>query len=411
MDDVSYRVLELDVEAPPPPVDFRDGEAGVALILRWKQRLVGFLLQERGGRSRIEAEELARLIAQEAAAQVLQARLREELGPAPCRTPMPSISVAICTRNRPEHLRRCLASLGTLDPAPEALTAGFEILVIDNAPPDDATRRVAEGFPGIRYVLEPKPGLNFARNRALREAHGEILAFVDDDVVVDRGWLGGLHAAWSENPDARGFTGLVLPYALSTRAQILFEQRGGFRRGFDRIRYRQARLDNALFPCGAGIFGAGANMAFDRATLLSIGGFDEALDTGPPLPGGGDLDIFYRVARTGHSFIYEPQFAVFHEHRRDLAGLQRQYWTWGLAHAAFVMKSYAADPPYRARFRRLMAWWFKDQLRHLARSLLGRRNALPPRMVAVELLGGVAGLFGEYGRSLRRIERIRKAHP
>lgn len=411
MDDVSYRMLELDVEAPPPSIEFRDGEAGIALILRRKRRLVGFLLQERGSRSRIGAEEIARLISREAAARVLQDRLREELGPAPSRTPMPPVSVAICTRNRPEQLRRCLDSLRALDPPPETLAAGFEILVIDNAPPDDATRRIVEGFPGIRYVLEPKPGLNFARNRALREARGDILAFVDDDVVVDRGWLGGLHAAWSENPDARGFTGLVLPYALSSRAQILFEQRGGFRRGFDRIRYRQARLDDALFPCGAGIFGAGANMAFDRATLLAIGGFDEALDTGPPLPGGGDLDIFYRVARTGHSFIYEPQFAVFHEHRRDLAGLQRQYWTWGLAHAAFVMKSYAADPPYRPRFRRLLAWWFKDQLRHLARSLLGRRNALPPRMVVVELLGGVVGLFGEYGRSLQRIERIRKAHP
>lgn len=412
MDDMCYRILEFDVEAPPQPIEFRNGEAGIALILRRRGRLVGFLLEARGGRSRIEAGELAGMIAREAADRVLEDRLREELGPVPQRGPMPPVSVAICTRNRPESLRRCLASLHALDPSPEELAAGFEILVVDNAPPDDGTRRAVEAFPGVRYVLEPKPGLNFARNRALHEARGEILAFVDDDVVVDRGWLGGLHRAWSENPDARGFTGLILPYALSTEAQILFERRGGFRRGLDRIRYRQARLDNALFPCSAGIFGAGANMAFDRATLLAIGGFDDALDAVPPQSGGGDLDIFYRVARAGHTMIYEPQFAVFHEHRRDLVGLRRQYWVWGVGHMAFVTKSYAADPPYRARFRRLIAWWFRYELRRMARSLLGRPDAMPVPMVAVELLGGVVGLFGAaYGRSVRRVDRIRKAHP
>ncbi|WP_270934407.1 glycosyltransferase family 2 protein, partial [Falsiroseomonas oryzae] len=323
---------------------------------------------------------------------------------------MPPVSVAVCTRDRPDQLRRCLASLAALDPPPAALAAAFEVLVVDNAPPDDRTRRVAEASSGVRYLLEPKPGLDFARNRALHAAAGEILAFVDDDVVVDRGWLAGLHEAWSENPDARGFTGLVLPLELSTEAQIIFERRGGFGRGLDKRRWRRERQDNPLFPCGAGSFGAGANMAFDRATLLELGGFDEALDTGAPLPGGGDLDMFYRVARAGHTMAYEPQFAVFHEHRRDLRALRWQYWTWGLAHMAFVAKSHAADPAYRPRLRRLVAWWFASQFRQLLRSLRGRHVA-PPGMIVVELLGGMVGLFGEYSRSARRVERIRRAQP
>jgi GT2 family glycosyltransferase len=405
-----YRILELDLEKPFPAVAFEGGEAGVALVMRRRARLVGFAMRPREGRDRLEAEEVGRLAAREAAERCLAERLREErASPAP-QPRMPSVTVAICTRNRPESLTRCLASLVALDPAPADLTEGFEILVVDNAPPHDRTRRAVEAVPGIRYAMEPRPGLNFGRNRALREARGSILAFVDDDVVVDRGWLGGLHEAWSENPDARGFTGLVLPYALETEAQILFELRGGFRRGLDKIRYRGRRQDNQLFPCGAGVFGAGANMAFDRAALIEIGGFDDALDTGQPLPGGGDLDIFYRIARTGYPFIYEPQFAVFHEHRKDLPGLRRQYWTWGLAHMAFVMKSLAADAPYRTRFRLLILWWFRDQLQQLARSLLGR-HVLPPGMVAAELWGGVVGLFGEYDRSQRRVQRIREAHP
>ena len=73
------------------------------------------------------------------------------------------------------------------------------------------------------------------------------------------------------------------------------------------------------------------------------------------------------------------------------------------------MKSHATDPAYRGKMRRLISWWFRDQWRRLLRSIAGR-DALPPDMVLAELLGGVAGLFGEYGRSVRRVERIRKAH-
>ena len=404
-----FRIVELEVEGRPDAIALSEGEGGIVLVLRRRGRLVGFVLEAARGRGRIEAEQLSKLIAREAAQRVVAERLRESLPRAAADERMPAVSVAICTRNRPDRLRRCLASLAALDPSPEVLTRAFEILVVDNAPPDDATQQVVEASPGVRYLREPKPGLDFARNLALREARGEIIAYVDDDVVVDRGWLAGLREAWSENPDARGFTGLVMPLELETRAQVIFEQRGGFGRGVDNRRWRRERQDNTLFPCGAGSFGAGANMAFHRATLLELGGFDEALDTGAPLPGGGDLDIFYRVARAGHTMAYEPQFAVFHEHRRDMKSLRRQYWTWGLAHMAFVMKSHATDPAYRGKMRRLISWWFRDQWRRLLRSIAGR-DGLPPDMVLAELLGGVAGLFGEYGRSVRRVERIRKAH-
>ena len=260
----------------------------------------------------------------------------------------------------------------------------------------------------VRYVCEPKPGLDFARNRALVEATGEILAYLDDDVVVDRCWLNGLVEAWSENPDAAAFTGLVLPYELATEAQIMFEKRGGFRRGFTKLRYYgQYWSGNPLYPCGAGIFGAGCNMAFRRAILLRLGGFDEALDTGASLPGGGDLDIFYRVIRANYPLVYEPKYLVFHQHRRDLARLRRQYWSWGVGFMAFVVKSYQQDPSQRQKFRRLILWWFQDESKQFARSLI-RNHPLPSGMILAELWGGVIGLSGEYHRSSRRIAQIKK---
>ena len=351
---------------------------------------------------------MARRIVKNARTELLRESIREELLPPANTTRFPMVTVIICTRDRPDKLARCLKSVVALDAATSGCPPAFEILVVDNAPTDGATREAVNAMSRVQYVCEPRPGLNFARNRAMREASGEILAYLDDDVVVDGGWLTSLLAAWADNQDAAAFTGLVLPLQLSTRAQILFECRGGFRRGFRRIRYQGQDLPgNPLYPCGAGIFGTGANMAFRRDVLLRIGGFDEALDTGPPLPGGGDLDIFYRMVRAGYPLVYDPGYLVFHEHRRDMDALGRQYRSWGLGLMAFISKSCRTDHPRRSRFRRLIRWWFLDQLRQLLGSIRGR-HAVPAGMLLAEILGGIVGLCGEYGRSLRRTGRIRR---
>jgi GT2 family glycosyltransferase len=233
------------------------------------------------------------------------------------------------------------------------------------------------------------------------------VAYIDDDAVVDGGWLEGFDEAWRENPDAGAITGLVLPFELATEAQVLFEQRGGFRRGFDKRRFHGRRMPEfGWYPHGSGNFGAGCNMVFRRDVLLRIGGFDEALDTGPPLPGGGDLDIFYRVARSGEPIVYEPRLLVFHQHRRDYAGLRRQYWSWGTGFMAFVTKHFALERGERRRWVMLIRWWIGYQLRRLSRSLVGRGDQ-PSDLVAAELLGGLIGLCGVYPRSQRRSARIR----
>jgi glycosyltransferase involved in cell wall biosynthesis len=398
-----YSIIDIEVTQPLPTISLSESDTGIALILRRKDKPIGFLMQALPAKSVLTPEDLAQLIAKEAGTKLLQESIRDELITTASLAHFPSLTVAICTKDRPENLARCLQSLLNL----QTPDLKLEILVIDNAPSDERTKELVKSLQSVRYVREPKPGLDFARNRALDSATGELLAFLDDDVVVDRKWLEGLMEAWAENPDAAAFTGLVLPYELATDAQILFEQRGGFRRGFEKIRYGQVLPGNPLHPCGAGIFGAGCNMAFRRELLLKIGGFDDALDTGAPLPGGGDLDIFYRVIRAGYSLVYEPKYLVFHQHRREYEKLRRQYWTWGLGFMAFVVKSYQSDPPQRSQLRRLIRWWVKDQLQQLKHSLMGR-HVLPPTMILAELWGGIVGFFGEYSRSLRRVEQIRR---
>lgn len=404
-----YTITEVEVTQPLPTLSVAESDTGIAVIVRRKDKPIGFLMQALPAKSAIAPKQLAELIAKEVGTKLLQESIREELVPPTIKTEFPSLTVAICTKDRPDNLARCLKSLLKLQQPEKEGSPRFEILVVDNAPTDEQTFTLVASLLNVNYVREPKPGLDFARNRAINSATGELLAFIDDDVVVDRNWLDGLMEAWAENPDAAAFTGLVLPYELATEAQILFEQGGGFRRGFEKIRYGQILPSNPLYPCGAGIFGAGCNMAFRREILLKLGGFDEALDTGAPLPGGGDLDIFYRVIRAGYPLIYEPQYLVFHQHRREKEKLRRQYWSWGLGFMAFVVKSYQSDPPQRSQLRRLVWWWFKYQLRQLKARLKGR-HPLPVPMLLSELWGGVVGLLGEYPRSLRRIERIRRQY-
>jgi GT2 family glycosyltransferase len=214
-------------------------------------------------------------------------------------------TVAVCTRERPDDLRRTLGALMSLS------SRGHELLVIDNAPVTDATRSIVGEFPAARYALEPRRGLNAARNRALREASGDVVAFTDDDAAPEPGWL---EALLRNLQDRRivCVTGLTLPLELDTEAQEQFEQHCSFARGFRR-RVFDGISDN---PLHAGPVGAGANMAVRRDIVFDLGGFDERLDAGTPTRSGGDHEMFVRMLTKGYQIAYDPTAVSWHRHRR-----------------------------------------------------------------------------------------------
>ncbi len=401
-----YRILEIDVTEPLPPVAIPEGDTGVAILLRRKDRPIAFSMQALPGKSVLTPGDLEQVILREVKPHLLEGNLSEENGYAAPPERSPSLTVAICSKDNPLDLARCLECLMALRAGEDG--KDFEILVVDNAPSDGRTRELATSLPPVKYVMEPKPGLNFARNLALKEAMGEMIAFIDDDVTVDRYWLSALRRAIARYPDAAAFTGLVLPSELETEAQILFERAGGFEKSFETIRYGQTLPGNPFYPCVGGKLGTGCNMAFLRKVALDLGGFDEALDTGPPLPGGGDSDMLYRIIRAGYPLIYEPRFMVFHRHRRGYDQLRRQYCrSWGQGLMAFVVKTYGSDVTQRPKLRRLLLWWFGYKLHGLSESLRGK-HVLPPGLLLAELWGGIIGLSGAYPRSVKRAERIRK---
>lgn len=305
-------------------------------------------------------------------------------------TPPPVVTVAVCTRDRTDNLALCLDSLTHLR------YPHLDVLVVDNAPSSEATQTlVASRFPKFRYVHEPRPGLDWARNRAIRESTGDLIAFTDDDVVVDSAWVTELVRAFAENDNVMAVTGLVVPYELETDAQILFEDYGGFGKGFERIWYQtDLRTDaNIARVHGmAGKFGTGANMAFRRTLFEQIGLFDPALDVGTVTNGGGDIEMFFRIIKEGHTLLYEPSAIVRHRHRRDYASLRRQIVNNGIGFTAYMVRSALYYPNERFAFLRLAWSWIRYwHGRRIIASFRGKES-FPRDLIMGEFWGSLIGL-------------------
>jgi GT2 family glycosyltransferase len=253
------------------------------------------------------------------------------------------ISVVVCTRDRPETLRRVLRTLQQVE------YGAFEVLVVDNAPSTNATRECVEEFaatdPRFHYVVEARAGLSRARNAGLVAALHDWVAFTDDDVIVDPWWLRGVVRGIRRSTEVGCVTGFVPPASLIDPAQRYFDERSFWTGSLAPRVYdlHKRRGDDALYPYSAGIFGAGANFAVDRRFVERIGGFDPALGVGSPTNGGEDLDMFLRVIVAGRAIAYESSAVIWHIHRSDSVTLVRQIYCYGLGLTAYLTK-HLLDP-------------------------------------------------------------------
>jgi GT2 family glycosyltransferase len=248
------------------------------------------------------------------------------------------ISAVVCTRGRPDMLSHCIAALRQIS------YRDCEVIILDNAPPDDAAQRAFSHLvgddPRFRYVVEPRRGLARARNHALNVARGEIIAFTDDDVQVDPLWLEGVLRGFRRARGVGAVTGMVASASLLTQAEQYFDARVWWSSSCVPRVYWESRGpdDPMIHPYGAGRFGTGANMAFRRDLMLALGGFDEAFGAGSITGGSEDLDAFVRVLRSGYGLSYEPSALVWHEHRSGDEALRQQMYEYGKALSAYITK-------------------------------------------------------------------------
>ena len=388
------KLICVDLETPLPAIP-ACGVGQQWVLVRLHGHPMGMVLPPQRG---CAPAELARLIREQHGSAIATHLAGDSFVDVPSLTPecprraiadYPSVTVAVCTRDRAEQLGECLAALAAIDYPARLL----DILIVDNAPSDDATRDLVADYPSMRYVREPRPGLDWARNCAVREARGDIVAYTDDDVSVDPGWVRAIATAFAEEPHAMCVTGLVLPDEIDTRAQLLFEAYGGFGRGFQRSVYKVAPgQSTARLYGGTGRFGTGANMAFRRRFFEQEGMFDPALDVGTPANGGGDLEMFFRVLKSGHALVYEPAAMVRHRHRRDYAALRKQIANNGIGFYAYLVRTAQAHPEERAAIVRLGLWWlWWWNARRLLRALV-RPRAFPIDLILAEFKGSFVGL-------------------
>lgn len=214
------------------------------------------------------------------------------------------ISVVICTYNRAAYLRKALQGLveQTL-PRSE-----YEVLVVDNAPADD-TWTVVKEFAArapVRYLGEPALGANRARNTGWRNAAGYFVAFQDDDVIAAPRWLENiLYAFDTVQPRPGCIGGKVEPIWEAPRPDWLS----------DELALSLALLDlspKPLFLDGRQLM-VSANLAFPRAVLEELGGFEVFLGRrGGNLLSMDENLLQKRLLVRGLTCYYDPAVAVRH---------------------------------------------------------------------------------------------------
>jgi glycosyltransferase involved in cell wall biosynthesis len=357
-------IRDVELSQSLPQIEDLNGYSRAMLVFRWRGRVVGRVFTPVVN-GRLDAVVLGQLAVDGAGVELTRRWLDEhvdydERAVDGARTL--TATVAVCTRERPDDLQHTLEAI--VAAAPMA-----DLLVIDNAPASDATRRTVERFNQVRYVHEPRRGLNAARNRALREARGDVVAFTDDDAAPERGWLEALLANFGD-PRVLCVTGLTLPRELETEAQEQFERYCPFGRGFRRRVFDGVRHN----PLAVGPVGAGANMALRRSVIARVGEFDELLDGGTPTRSGGDHEMFARILAGGFRIVYDPAAVSWHRHRRTEPELLETVRGYGVGVYA-MWTGLLWERRELGVLKLAWSWLVHDQLPAVIRSIGARRDA------------------------------------
>ena len=226
----------------------------------------------------------------------------------------PLVSLIVASRNRANDLRRCLASIECA----AAHADNCEIIVVDNGSVDETPAVIRQFCRGdrmpFRHCHEPRQGLSRARNLGLKNATGTIIAFTDDDCVLEEDFFAAMTAHWRDISEPALCGGRV---ELGNPNDQPFTIRTG-----DTIE----RFERSVHPAG---FVQGCNFAFNRGVLDMVGEFDERLGAGSSFRAGEDTDYLIRADRAGARIEYTPAIVVHHHHGRsrleEVRELNRSY--------------------------------------------------------------------------------------
>ncbi|MBI1882393.1 MAG: glycosyltransferase [Chloroflexi bacterium] len=392
------RIVDLELSQQLDPIWGLEGYDGLNILVRYHSRPLGWIyIPVR--KPMISAEQLHRVITDELGWELMQTVLGEQFSNGwTGNTSLPPISVVVCTHERTNLLKLCLQALLALD------YPDYEIIVVDNAPPNDNTAQLVSSLP-IRYAREEQPGLSWARNRGITEARYDIVAFIDDDTRPDRGWLRAIATTFASS-EVMAVTGLVVPAELETTPQIRFEYSYGLSRGLQcRTIRRESLTDQGLIWTRD--FGVGTNMAFRRHLFAKIGPFDVALGVGTPSGGGDDIEMFHRLIVQGYTLVYDPAALVWHTHRRDAGSLRQWVYDNGRSFGCYLLtcaRNHTVSIRSILRFavRDWLVWWILRRPR--------RPGKFPRHLIALELAGALLSPLA-YSQAQAQAKQVAATYP
>jgi GT2 family glycosyltransferase len=347
---------------------------------------------------------------------------------------LPRMTVVVPTTfDRVEWLAQCVECLVAQD------YPDFDVIVVDNRPSDTPERaalwaRLCAYGPRVSVIAEPVAGSSAARNAGVRAATGDVIAFADDDVLIEPGWLRAMGTCFVADPGLGCVTGAILPKELETPAQIWFERsgstydqhydavgftgdttwRGRFLGGVRPRRFqltvRRGEVEERLFLYRAGKLGASGSMAVRASVLRELGGFDLLLGAGAPVPGGEDLLLLVRLVFAGYGLRLEPAAYVRHTHWRTHEEFLGKIHSYGIGYTAMLCALIRTD-----RRHILGLGYYGMQAVGLLLRKFGSRgrpaaSEYPPEFSRAELRGLLAGPR-TYVTALRRARRRPAAVP
>jgi glycosyltransferase involved in cell wall biosynthesis len=306
------------------------------------------------------------------------------------------ISIIICTFNRCESLARTLGSIYAMQ-VPDSIR--WELLVVDNNS-RDGTRDTVEGFRSRQntdtspiYLLEKRQGHTHARNRGIREAQGNVIAFTDDDVEVDTNWLTQIWREFSRN-DAACVGGKILPIWEGAKPDWLGEDLYHYIAlldlGDERIRLSSPTL-------------WGANLSYKAGIFKKYGLFDTSIGhTGGKLYGGDEVELNQNLLKAGERIVYCPDILVWHHISRSR--MERSYfrkWSFDKGELKGIQQG---DYPYR-NFYGIPLYMIRqlpgEILRSWIRQLRNPESRLREQMNLAGRIGYLSGRL-KYNRALNR---------
>jgi glucosyl-dolichyl phosphate glucuronosyltransferase len=224
------------------------------------------------------------------------------------------LSIIIPTRNRVQILTQLLQSIGQLDGLDRIRP---DVIVTDNNSRDDTydcVNSTTKDFPApLRIIRVERPGKSAAANDAVKSATSDLIAFLDDDVVVDKTWLMAVESFFQQGKYCVGQGRIRLQSPANDDPEIL------------KLVHRYRTIPQLEYDAATEALHSlnGANIFMHREIFNRVGGFDERL--GPGASGTSeDVDLARRLAQAGITIGYAPQAVVYH--RVDRSRLTEGYF-------------------------------------------------------------------------------------